>query len=379
MSYILRNLFQRKVRTGLSMLGVSVSVAGVVALISVSKGLRTSIDSHMASTGATLTVFSRDAADLAFSQVKESDAKIIAGLEGVQNVSRANFTAVMSPRVGEGHKTVPLLFLFGRHFDEPVIEQYREALTDGRMPAAPHEVLAGAIVAEQIGFRVGDRLPIFRATYSGIEEYEIVGIYNAEINWENGGLVIDASIVQQKLNQTDSHPILFVYTDREHADAVQARIEERLPHLVAMPAGKFTDRFSTQMEWLDEFTYIITAIALIVGVLGVLNTMMMSVTERTREIGTLRALGWSRGLVVRTILAEGVLLSLVGGAIGLALGVLGTEALVAWFSTAYLEATYETITFVQGGTVALLVGVVATLYPAMRAADLRPVEALRYE
>jgi putative ABC transport system permease protein len=102
------------------------------------------------------------------------------------------------------------------------------------------------------------------------------------------------------------------------------------------------------------------------------------VSERTREIGMLRALGWERGRVVGMIFLEGVFLSLIGGVFGLLLGFAGTESLVALYPGA-LVARYLVSTFVKGLLVGLFVGVVAAVYPAYRAANLRPVEALRYE
>ena len=122
-----------------------------------------------------------------------------------------------------------------------------------------------------------------------------------------------------------------------------------------------------------------TAIAIAIGVLGVLNTMMMSVSERTREIGMLRALGWPRSLIARLIVIEGLLLSILGGLLGLLLGWAGAQLLATYWQDGALEAVYKPSTFALGMGVALFVGVVAALYPAWRAANLRPVEALRYE
>ncbi len=379
MGYVWRNLFQRKLRTGLSMLGVSVSVAGIVALISVARGMRTSLDRYMEASGASLTVFSGDAADLAFSRVTTADIDRIAALEGVEAVARANFAAVMGPRLGEGRKPIPLLLCFGRLPGERIMEKYRGLLSAGRMPRSRSEILAGSFVARRHGLKVGDRFPLFPVTYLGIAEYEVVGIFDSDITWENGGIVVHGEVLQQKLDAKDSFALLFAYTAPAARDRVREAIGRELTHLVAMPSGEFTQRFTSQMEFLDEVIALITAIALVVGVLGVLNTMMMSVAERTREIGTLRALGWPRGLVLRVILAEGVLLSLVGGLFGLGLGVLGTEALIRWFEGEYLQALYEVATFAKGLFVALVVGLLAALYPALRAANLSPVEALRHE
>ena len=93
MTYIWRNLFQRKVRTGLSMLGVGVAVASVVALVSVSVGLRGSLDHYMEASGASLMVFSGQAADLVFSKVTLDDVARIRAIDGVDAVSRVHFAA----------------------------------------------------------------------------------------------------------------------------------------------------------------------------------------------------------------------------------------------------------------------------------------------
>ncbi|MHC4850097.1 MAG: ABC transporter permease, partial [Planctomycetota bacterium] len=111
MAYIWRNLLQRKVRTALSMLGVAASIAGVVALISVSDGMRQSIDDHMEETGASLTVIHRDAADLMFSRVPATALASIAALDGVEEVCGGNAYLLQRPDLGEGRKKPPIQVL----------------------------------------------------------------------------------------------------------------------------------------------------------------------------------------------------------------------------------------------------------------------------
>jgi len=364
--YVWRNLLQRKVRTGLSMLGVSVSVAGVIALISVSLGMRGSMDKYMADSGASLLVFSASVADLSHSKVTREEVDRISAMKGVDAVSRAQFSDYSVPGL-------PTLFLFGRYPEERIMEKYRRFLVAGRLFEKPTEVMVSRLVAEALRLKVGAKVPVFG------KEYEVTGIFESDIPWENGGIVIHGDILGRQLGRGDNYTLLFVYTSEEAKKAVQERIETDLPHLRAIPPLEFTNTFADQLAIVDEFISLITVIALVLGVLGVLNTMMMSVSERTREIGTLRALGWSRGRVVRCILLEGLLLSCFGGAFGLALGVLGTDLLVAIWQKAYLSARYVPATFLKGALVALVVGVFAALYPAYRAASLRPVEALRYE
>jgi putative ABC transport system permease protein len=372
-TYIWRNLLQRKIRSGLSMLGVAVSVAGIVALISVAHGMRGSFDQYLEESGASLTVFSRNVADLIFSAVNGDDVEAIREIEGVEAIARTNFHMARTPRTGDDPAPIPLLICFGRYPEERLMEKYRRLLVEGRLFERRAEILASRYVAEALGWTPGTKVPLFGA------EYTVVGVYSSDIAWENGGILIHADVLAQQLGRPNSYTVVFVYTAAGMQAAVKERIDEKLPHLIAVPPAELTSQFADQLEIVDEFILLITLIALVVGVLGVLNTMMMSVSERTREIGMLRALGWSRGRVLQTILGEGVLLSLIGGAIGLGLGVGGTEALMRLFPDAYLVAHYLPSTFVKGGLVALVVGVLAAFYPALRAASLRPVEALRYE
>ena len=286
---------------------------------------------------------------------------------------------LQKPDLGEGRKPPGLLICFGRVPGERLMNRMRDQVVEGRLPSARNEVLAGAVAAARNGLKVGDRIPLFRRPIEGIDEFEVVGIYASGTGWEETGIIVDARVIQQQLGTGDSYHIAFVYTAPEHMERVKAEIEEKFPALVAVPPGKLTSRFETQLEMMQDFTGLVIAIALAIGVLGVLNTMMMSVSERTREIGMLRALGWSRRLIARTIVIEGLMLSTLGGAFGLLLGVLGAEALTRMWQGGGLVAAYHATTFVEGMAVAMFVGVIAALYPAVRAASLRPVEALRYE
>ncbi len=355
------------------MLGVSVAVAGVVALISVSLGLKGSLDHYMEASGASLIVFSGQAADLVFSKVTLDDVAAIRAIPGVDAVSRVHFSAFRPERTGGKSPALPAIFLFGRYPDERIMDKYSRFLKEGRLFEKPTEIVVSRFIAETLGWTVGTKVSIYGA------EYEVVGLFDSDVAWENGGVIIHADVLGRQLGRSDSYTLLFVYTAEAAAEGVRNAIETRLPHLRAVPPRDFTSNFADQLEIIDEFIALVTVIAMAIGVLGVLNTMMMSVSERTREIGTLRALGWSRGRILRTVLVEGLLISCIGGGFGLVLGVLGTEALIALWSNAYLVASYLPSTFVKGGLVAVLVGVSAALYPAYRAANLKPVEALRYE
>jgi predicted lysophospholipase L1 biosynthesis ABC-type transport system permease subunit len=169
--------------------------------------------------------------------------------------------------------------------------------------------------------------------------------------------VVDARVLQQQLGSKDSFTIGYVYTAEENAPRIAKQIEEAFPELVAVKPRKLTSQFDDVFALLEEFIAMVTVIALVIGVLG----------------------GWTRPLIAKFILLEGLLLSILGGIIGLLLGVLGSELLVRFYQDGSLEAVYRESTFIKGMIVAVLVGVSAALYPAWRAANMRPVEALRYE
>jgi putative ABC transport system permease protein len=131
---------------------------------------------------------------------------------------------------------------------------------------------------------------------------------------------------------------------------------------------------------MQEMADQISLLAVFIGAVGMLNTMLMSVLERTREIGVLRSLGWRRRRVLGMILKESLVLGTVGGVCGIPLG-LGLGGLIgmAGIWGGAIRPLYAPRLFVQAVVVAMIAGVVGGLYPAWRAANLRPIEALRYE
>lgn len=110
-----------------------------------------------------------------------------------------------------------------------------------------------------------------------------------------------------------------------------------------------------------------------------MNTMVMSVFERIREIGILRAIGWGRFMILRLILAEGLILCLLGGLLGVGLGVAGLQVLRFLKGFEWIQGTYSVGLFGESLVVALGMGLLGSIYPAIRAVRITPIEALRYE
>ena len=181
----MRQFAVRRGRTLLCLLGVAVSVAMIISILSISRGMRNSLNSYMEDSGASLIVFDRSAADLAFSKVTEEDIRKVREVPGVVEIARGNFTMIMGPKLGRdapiaaGLGVIPV---FGRFYSERMIRKYKDKMVSGRLPEKRSELLLGELVARKLKLKVGDRFPLFREEFLGITEYEVAGIFESDLS-----------------------------------------------------------------------------------------------------------------------------------------------------------------------------------------------------
>jgi ABC-type antimicrobial peptide transport system permease subunit len=362
---IFKNLWRRKTRTLLTMLGVGIGVAAVVALGAMAEGFINAYTTILTSSGADIIVTQSDAADIILSAVDETVAPQLAVIPGVKQVSGVVVSMITTPEV-------PYFVVFGLEPNTFGMAHYK--IVEGQPLARERQTLIGKTAARIFKKRVGD--------YFRIQDtaFRIVGVYETGQGVEDMGAVIslqDAQAIFKKPRQVTYYQIKT--TRPEMTEAAIEEIERRFPKLTASRSANFMDE-QTETTLLRAMGWFIGILAVIGGGLGMMNTMLMSVFERTREIGVLRALGWRRGRVIRMILGEALLLCFIGGIIGsiigaaLVLALNQVPALIGMFDNALSPAL-----FAQGMIIALLLGVAGGLYPAWRAAQLQPVEAMRYE
>jgi putative ABC transport system permease protein len=368
LALIVKNLFRQPVRSGLTVLGISIGITTVVALGVIAAGLRATSGEMLKAGGADFMVAQKGASDLTFSIVSEQDR---AAVERVPGVERANGMLLHVSRVGSN----PFFLLFGVTADE--LAKHPPALREGRLiaPGAADEVVLGNGAANDLNIGVGDELTIERRTL------RVVGIYQSPNAWEDGGGYGPLGTVQEIAGKPGFVTAIFV-TAAAGADlqAVARAIEERLPNLAAITSADEYGEVDQGMEMIDAAYVAISVLAVGIGAIGVMNTMVMSVFERTRQIGILRAVGWGSARILRMVVGESLALCAIAVLLGCGLGIAAASAVVRLPAIGHLlEPAYTPTVFIQALVVGVAVALAGAAYPAFRAVRLSPMEALRYE
>ncbi len=368
---ILRNLLGRKARTLLTVFGIAIGVAAVVSLGALVRGLTEAYTTLGGGSGADLLVMQKDAPDIVFSAVDEQVGEVLAGFSDVKQVTPIVYTFAATDEM-------PYFIVYGYDPDGFAIQRFKivegEPLNRQMSHRGGHPLIMGKMAAEDLKKRVGESFRLYEGTY------RIVGIYETGRPMEDGGVVVlleDAQMISGKPHDVNA----FLIKVRAGADveALQQRIEQRFKTLTATTASDVESK-AQMLQYLDAFLWAVSMVAILVGGVGVMNTMLMSVVERTREFGVLRAVGWRPRRVMGMVLGESLFLSVVGGSIGVALGVgaiIGVDRLP--LGSILVPQTIPPTLLTRGMGIALLLGLLGGALPALRASRLAPVEAMRYE
>ncbi|MBU0702948.1 MAG: ABC transporter permease [Chloroflexi bacterium] len=360
-----RNLWRRRTRTALTTLGIGVGIAAIVALGGLSAGFIKTFNGLAMGGDADLAAIEADVSDMGYSTIDERVGARIAALPDVEGVSGVGFAFEMS-------EEMPMLFIMGYHPRQFAIRHFK--IVEGGPLMTNRQVIVGRKTAEALDVEVGETL---RMLDSG---FRVVGIYETGVSFEDSGVVVslrDAQKLAGRPHQVTMYVIKL--RDPERAEAVQAILDTNFPEVDVALTSEFAETLP-DLKSMAMMVEQISFLAVLIGGVGMLNTMLMSVLERTREIGVLRALGWQRRRVIGMILQEALALGVVGGVGGIVAGV-G----MAWGLTlipmigGMLAPIYGPELLAQALAVALTTGVLGGLYPAWRATRMRPVEALRYE
>lgn len=360
-----KSLWRRPARTALTAAGVAIGVALIVALLSITSGVQRTADELIHVGRADFGLFQRGASDLTRSLLPESLKRRAERDPGVDEAARI-FLLVGSV---EGHDSS---LLFGYAPGEFPLR--RLVIVEGRRPRGA-EALLGDQAARSLGRRVGDDVRV------GRRRFEVAGIFHSGNTFVDRGTVLPLATVQRIAERPHEVTTIAVTVKVGQVPKdVAARLERNHPGLIAVVEPGQAVKIDTSSRLIVNAGWVFSLLALILGGIAVTNTMAMSVFERIREIGIMRAVGWPSYRIAALIVAEAVSIGLLALGVGLLGGWVAAEAFTDHGAFSDLvEAEFTARVFAWGLAFALGVGVLGALYPAWRAVSLTPIEALRRE
>ncbi|MDQ3625085.1 MAG: ABC transporter permease [Verrucomicrobiota bacterium] len=367
LAVVVRGLIRRPVRTGLTLVGISIGIAAVVALVGMSRGFVASWSAGMKSRDTDIVIH-KMRGSLTPKPFPASAQERIKHLPGVA-ATCAILVEFMSIEDSE------MMIVSAREWGGFAWDNLE--VLSGRLPrdASERVVVLGKTAAEVLGKKVGDTLQL------ETEELAVTGIVDGGAFVENGSVILALPLLQEiSGNQAQINAIdvrVTPGTSEEEMQRLCAELGRLIPEARAQAAGEHI-RHSQGYRIINAMSWGTSLLAVFVGVLGVMNTMLMTVFERKQEICILLALGWKRSRIVRMVLWESAMLGLGGGIVGVALGLLGVNIMKTTpVIRGLLEPEMTISLMLMAVAIAVVVGVVSGLYPAWRSSRLMPSLALQ--
>jgi putative ABC transport system permease protein len=376
---VLKNLRHRASRTALTVAGLAIAVTGIATLWNSVWGYAESSSNFYSARDVDIVVVRAGVANRLTSTLHADLAPRLAALPGVASVD-ASLTEMVS--LGQVHLLgIPLR---GLDPNSHAIKQF--STVQGKVLGAND---SGTVL---IGSGIEGTLQPRDAGQIEIEEtkFRVLGVFPAQNPFDVNSIIAPLADVQKLMGRpgvVSEFQIHVVPGIRDAAslkklcheiEQLQDENHERLG-LKAQTTSQFTDS-ATETRLGGAMAWATSAIVLVLSFLAILNTMLMSVMERTPELGVLRAVGWTRPRVMRMIVGESIVMSAAGAIVGLLVACLLGYVLSRLPGTSLIvPRTLSYGALVLGCAAALGAGIVGSLYPAFRAASLNPIDALRYE
>jgi len=378
-TFVLKNVLRRPIRSALTGAGVAVAVGAVVSLLGVAHGFEQSFVQLLEGRGVDLMVIRAGVTERLTSSISADVGKRFEQLPHVKEVAGGLMDVVSFPE-----KDLIGVPVFGWTADSFLFDDLKFLQGRRLEPGDRHTVVLGTVLARSLGKTAGDTVEM------ELQSFQVVGVFESFNIYENGAAVMllgELQALMDRPNQVtgfqivvDNVPDKGELVERLRTDIAELRDDQGRPlKLEAIPTKEYVES-TLQIRVAHGMAWFTSALALVIGAIGILNTMIMAVFERTQEIGILRAIGWRKRRIMAMILAESLVLCLAGAAVG-TLAAIGVTAWLAGFPAVrgYMEGTISADIIAQGFAIAVLVGLVGGIYPAYRGASLLPTEAIRHE
>jgi putative ABC transport system permease protein len=365
----IKNLWRRPMRSGLTILGLTIAVTAVVALVGLAQSLEGSFLRLYRQQGMDLVVQPRGGTVQLSKGISLAFGDRIRAIPGVKTV----VAGLMDMVTFEDHDLM-MVIVNGWELNSPVLDRVRVIAGRRLQSGDERAVMLGRILAANLGKQPGDTLKVYG------KEFKVVGIFESFSVYENGAVFMPVAELQKQMDragQVTGFVVRAADKDPQSIAEITRQINALDPQIVATPCDEFVSSIS-QMKIARTMSWITAMFAIVIGTIGVLNTIAMSVFERREEIASLRAMGWRKNRVVRMILEEALCLSFAGAVFGTALGIAVMFILPHWRMTAGLvQGDISGRAIVEGIAVAIIIALIGAAYPAIRSANLPISDALR--
>ncbi|MFZ0091366.1 MAG: ABC transporter permease [Solirubrobacteraceae bacterium] len=350
-------------RTLLTALGTALGIATIVALLAVGAGAEHSAGDFLHLGASDLGLFQKDAADPTTSVLPTS---LIPKLRRTPGVADATPLVLMVEDVAKD----PAAIVFGA--DAHGFLTRRLVFSSGHMYAASNQVVVGDELARQMHTTVGSEVTVKR------HRLRVVGVYHIGVAFQDSGAFIPlatAQAISGRQGEATTIPVKLAVGTRPAA--AKHTLARRFPGISVIADAEEATRAGANGQLIAKAALVIAVLALVIGGIGVMNTMLMAVIERRSEFALLSAVGWSGPQIASRVLVEGVLTTVLGALIGLLLGVLGAHLLVDILNAQeFVSPQVSAWDLGRALLVGVLIGVLGGLYPAWRAARVSPANVL---
>lgn len=398
---IIKNIFRNKSRSLLAVIGIAIGVAAVVGLGLVTDNLSASTEKALTAGAADFSVISGTSGgggepggsggspggmggQQLINESKVSEIQQISGVANATGVLRTNIDLSNSTNSSSSNSTsdsnmpqggfrMNMYSVIGINSGDLSMDDI--VINNGTTYHSSNEVIIGKTAAQRLNKSIGDTITISNQTF------KIVGTYETGNFQDDQGVVMSLSKLQNLTGDTGEVSLILVKAaDGTSATDLADTIEQKYPNELSTSTSlSGMNRMNNGLDVIKSGSWAVSLLAVLVGGIVVIVTMMKAVSERTREIGVLRAIGWTKQRIMIMILGESLVLSVIAIVIGLVIGIGLVEIIAATNIMRGIEPAFSVYLLLKGIGVALFLGVVGGIYPAYRASRLAPTEALRYE
>lgn len=377
--YALKDLTSRKTRTAFTILGIIVGIAAMTSLMTIGTGMKVEIE--------------REVTELLGSSILLRDR---------EQSPIPMYVAFVVNQIPGVNETIPLAFGTGSTNGNPTlifgVSPHRISIyapiTAGRNIGSDfaYEALITTDTAKKLKVNVGDKVTIITTASPTPKVFTLVGIVaqGSLLQMALAGgmpvMVVSLAQAQQLLNLRGSVSMIVVRVSNPMLiNSVVESIKEYYPVVEVITQEDVLRTVSSIISTINAVLLAIASLSLIVAALGIINTMTMTVREKTREIGILKAIGAERWHVFTIFIGQAVVMGFLGGIIGVTTGFIGAYGIIEYYLPRMLRVPLQIPfvvsmdTAIEGIILALIVSSVSAFLPSWKAANIRPVEALRYE